>query len=131
MTEPVESLLIKEFFPSDREGWRKHYPPTGGKKMTRQDHIDNARVGVEGFPMGLGRRLYDGYVRLEWAGSKKMPTFEEAVFAQKPWLANDAEFAKWEMLEPFDRFRLMVTGLPWDDETIELLKSDDGKPSEK
>lgn len=130
MNEPVESLLIKEFFPSTREEWRKHNPLTTGKKMTRQEHIDNARVGVEGFPMGLRRTYYTAYIESGWHGSKEMPTFEDAVFRDKPWIANDEEFAKWQTLEPFDRFRLMVIGLPWNDETIALLKSDDGAGKE-
>lgn len=124
MSEPVESLLIKEFFPSTREEWRKRNPPSAGRQMTRQEHVDHCVFVVNG--IWLNKRLYEAYRELGWQGSEQMLPFEDAVFKEKPWLANDKEFAKWQALEPYDRFRLMVIGLPWNDEVIDLLKTDNG-----
>jgi hypothetical protein len=127
----VQAELISQFFPHTREEWRKLHPTDDKPKMTRQEHIDNARVGIEGFPMGLGKTHYNAYRELGWSGARELPTFEEAVFQLKPWLRNDEEFAKWQALEPYDRFRLMVCGLPWDDEVLELLKNDDGPTADR
>jgi hypothetical protein len=126
----VQAELISHFFPHTREEWNNlnglNGQPFKGSTMTRQDYINSSRVGIEGFPMGLGKAHYDAYRELGWSGARELPTFEEAVFQLKPWLRNDEEFAKWQALEPYDRFRLRVCGLPWSDEVIELLKNDDG-----
>lgn len=104
----AEAHLTTEFFPTDREAFRKHYPADGkGKTLTRQEHIDKARASI--FVCNNGYRATD-----------------EEIFEIKPWLANDYEFGKYQAMEPFDRFRMMTLGLPWTDEVIEALKRDDG-----
>jgi hypothetical protein len=142
MSDKVQAELVKQFFPNTREEWRKHDPPADRPKMTRQEQIDNAVVGLDStYMLPINKWQYEGlyghligehvspyhvYGDYITATFTKMPTWEELVASQKPWLRSDEEFAKWQTLEPFDRFRLMVCGLPWDDEVIDLLKSDDG-----
>jgi hypothetical protein len=108
MSEPVESLLIKEFFPNTRAEFNKHYPPTGGKKMTRDEHIASVRALIT-ICCNYGRRAAD-----------------EEVFVERPYLRSEVDFTKWEELEPFDRFVFLTCGLPWSDEIIALLKENDG-----
>lgn len=103
----VQASLILHFFPRTREEWREHYPPTTGKKMTREEHISSMRGRI--YIFNSGHRASD-----------------EEIFKMNPWLRNEEEFAKWQALEPFDRFRFLVGGLPWTDEMIELIKNDDG-----
>lgn len=134
----VQAELIKQCFPSSREQWREHYPQPrpGAKTMTRQEHIDHSIVSISGvmFPCRFYEVLYyeligkpvSKYSEFAEIGFDVYPTWDELIIKFKPWLANDEEFAKWQALEPFDRFRLMVCGLPWNDEVIELLKQDNG-----
>ena len=141
MSDRVQAELIKTFFPNTREEWRKHYGAShsGGPKMTRLEHISSALVGLGPhgqIPVGpVGYEYLYGHLvgkpcpvhgHFGEMGFKVYPTWEELVVKLKPWLANDEEFAKWQTLEPFDRFRLLVCGLPWDDEVLEMLKHDDG-----
>jgi hypothetical protein len=134
--------MIKQFFPSTREEWSKHYPPDDGQpKMTREEQINATIIGLGDYgAIPVGPRSYSvlygdligkpcpEYGQFAEMGFKVYPTWDDLVIKMKPWLANDEEFAKWSALEPFDRFRLMVCGLPWDDEVIGMLKHDGGAP---
>lgn len=82
-----------------------------GKKMTRQEHIDHAVVGLDSHVMlplkryqyeGLYGHLigkpvnpYDCYGDYIGATFKTMPTWEELVVSQKPWLESEETMAEW------------------------------------
>lgn len=78
MSSDVQDELKKRFFPQDREAFQKVYGGDvrpKGKKLTRQEMIDNRGLFINGVLMG--RATYEAYRRL---GYFEGPEWEEMIF---------------------------------------------------
>jgi hypothetical protein len=65
-----------------------------GKKMTRQEHVDRAVVGLpmgSDFGISVNKAQYEAYRELGYGGSE-LPTWEEAVTSLNPWLRSDEAY---------------------------------------
>lgn len=111
-----------------------------GKRMTRREMIDFAVVGASSeFMLPLRRAHYELY-REVYASS--LPPFEEALFAQRPYLASDELFATWFdkltarerlawlLVFPADEIRRRLEALARGEAVEMLTDADVGDPDE-
>lgn len=87
-------------------------------KMTRQEHIDHAVIGLSSeYLFCISRQQYEALYGNKigqpapggFIGFDYYPTWEEAVISQKPWLASEETMAEWfkpVMLTDEDRTRI-------------------------